>query len=59
MNGAKSVGWDKVNGSIEVGKFANMIVLDRDLLNISAAEIGETKVLSTIFEGREVYARPQ
>jgi predicted amidohydrolase YtcJ len=59
INGAKSVGWDKVNGSIEVGKFANMIVLDRDLFKIPAADIGETKVLSTVFEGREVYARPQ
>lgn len=55
INGAKSLAWDKINGSIEVGKLANMIVLDRNLFEIPTAEIGDTKVLSTIFEGRVVY----
>ncbi|MGB1885301.1 MAG: amidohydrolase family protein, partial [Gammaproteobacteria bacterium] len=46
-NGAASVG-----GSIEVGKIANLIVLDRNLFEIDADQIGETRVLMTLFEGR-------
>ena len=55
LNGAKSVGWENISGSIEVGKFADMIVLDRNLFDITPAEIAETRVLTTIFEGRVVY----
>lgn len=57
LNGAKSVGWDKVNGSITVGKFANMIVLDRNLFQIPKEHVGDTKVLTTIFEGRVVFQK--
>lgn len=59
INGAKSVGWDKVNGSIEAGKLANMIVLDRNLFDIPGAQIADTKVLTTVFEGRIVYQRQE
>jgi predicted amidohydrolase YtcJ len=55
INGAKSVGWDKFNGSIVAGKFANMIVLDRNLFEVASPEIADTRVLTTIFEGRTVY----
>ena len=55
LNGAKSVGWENISGSIEVGKFADMIVLDRNLFDITPTEIAETRVLTTIFEGRVVY----
>lgn len=55
LNGAVSVGWDNVNGSIKVGKFANMIVLDQNLFKIDPSKIGSTKVLMTIFEGDVVY----
>jgi predicted amidohydrolase YtcJ len=46
---------EKVTGSIEVGKSADFIVLDRNLFNIPARDISKTGVLSTFFEGREVY----
>jgi predicted amidohydrolase YtcJ len=55
LNGARSVGWDDVTGSIAVGKFANMIVLDRNLFEATPAQIGETRVLRTVFEGETVY----
>jgi predicted amidohydrolase YtcJ len=55
INGARSVGWEKQSGSIEAGKWADMIVLDRNLFEIAPAAIGETRVLKTIFEGRVVY----
>jgi hypothetical protein len=46
-------------GSIEAGKAADMIVLDRNLFEIPVEDIGETRVLSTIFGGRIVYQRKQ
>ena len=57
-NGAISMNRLDDMGSIEVGKIANMIVLDRNLLDIPSNEIGETKVLKTILDGKIVYARP-
>jgi len=45
-------------GSIEVGKYADFVVLDRDLLTMDPMKIHETKVLSTIIGGKEVYSAP-
>lgn len=45
---------DKV-GSITVGKFADMIVIDKNLFDIPATEISLSKVQLTIFNGRVVY----
>jgi len=45
-------------GSIEAGKAADLIVLDRNLFEIPAAQIHEAKVLWTLLEGREVYRAP-
>jgi predicted amidohydrolase YtcJ len=42
-------------GSIEVGKLADLAVLDRNLFDIPATEISDTKVLVTLFEGRAVH----
>jgi len=42
-------------GSIEVGKRADMIVLDKNLFGIPPEEIDSTKVLMTVFEGDVVY----
>jgi hypothetical protein len=42
-------------GSLEVGKRANLAVLDRNLFEIPAAEMSDTKVLLTLFEGKPVH----
>lgn len=42
-------------GSIAPGKSADLIVLDRDVFSIPVNEISKTKVLLTLFEGREVF----
>lgn len=46
---------DKDSGSLEIGKLADLIVLDRNLLEIPVEEIHKARVLWTLLEGREVY----
>jgi predicted amidohydrolase YtcJ len=48
---------DKKVGSIEVGKYADMIVLDKNILDIPPTEIGSTRVLQTIVNGKVVFDR--
>ena len=43
-------------GSLEPGKFADFIVLDRDVLTVPEADIATTRVLQTVVGGRTVYA---
>ena len=47
---------DDVTGTIEVGKLADLVVLDRDPFAGPADEIGATRVLQTFVEGERVYA---
>src|SRR6266704_1206586 len=49
---------DDVTGSIEPGKLADLIVLDRDPFARPAAEIAETTVLATYVQGAAVYRSP-
>jgi hypothetical protein len=44
-------------GSLELGKLADMVVLDRDLLSCTDEEILETSVLMTIVGGKIKYAK--
>jgi predicted amidohydrolase YtcJ len=46
---------EKDTGSIEVGKLADLIVLDRNLFEIPVSQIHEAKVLLTLLEGKEVF----
>ena len=45
-------------GTIEPGKLADLVVLDRDVLDPGAGPIGDAKVLLTLVEGEAVYADP-
>jgi predicted amidohydrolase YtcJ len=42
-------------GSIAPGKRADLVLVDRDILTVSPAELRDTKVLWTLFGGKRVY----
>lgn len=55
LNGAYQLHDDDVTGSLEVGKFADLIVLDRNPLKIAPEQIAAVRVLETVVGGRVVY----
>jgi predicted amidohydrolase YtcJ len=54
-NSAYELHQDRQTGSIERGKYADLIVLDRNVLKIPATDIMNTKVLLTMVGGKAVY----
>jgi predicted amidohydrolase YtcJ len=44
-------------GSLEVGKYADFVVIDTDILNCPAEEIERTKAVKTYLCGRQVFSR--
>ncbi|HUE97348.1 MAG TPA: amidohydrolase, partial [Longimicrobiaceae bacterium] len=50
---------EKEIGSLEPGKFADFVVLDRNLLECPLADIPRTRVLETWLAGRRVYQADQ
>ena len=60
INGAVSLGLQDERGSIEVGKYADFVVLDKDVLEqekTNKKDIFNTKVACTWFEGQQVYPK--
>lgn len=55
VNAAYTNRIEERTGSIEVGKLADLIVLDRNLFAIPPTEISDTKVLVTLFQGKAVH----
>lgn len=55
LNAAYELHQDRYIGSLEAGKLADLIVLDRDVATISPDQISGTKVLRTVVGGRLVY----
>jgi predicted amidohydrolase YtcJ len=48
---------EKIKGSIEVGKLADMVVVSDDILSIPAVEIEKARVDATVFDGKVIYRR--
>jgi predicted amidohydrolase YtcJ len=48
---------EKIKGSIEPGKLADMVVVSEDILSIPAVEIEKTRVETTVFDGKVIYRR--
>lgn len=46
---------DKERGTLEVGKFADFVILSENILDIDPTRISETKVLRTVMGGRPTY----
>jgi predicted amidohydrolase YtcJ len=55
MNAAYTLRQETLTGSLEVGKLADMIVLDRNFFTIPAQDIANIKVLQTVVGGKIVY----
>lgn len=55
INPARLLHQDKTTGSIEAGKFADLVVIDRDITDIPVKQIGKAKVVATLLQGEAVY----
>lgn len=55
INSSYELHQDQATGSLEVGKLADLIVLDRNFFDIPAEQIAEIKVLETVVGGRVVF----
>ena len=55
INGAYGMHQEDQTGSLEVGKFADLAILDKNLFEVPVKDIGKVKVLRTILAGRTVY----
>ncbi|MGG1658302.1 amidohydrolase [Brevibacillus sp. NRS-1366] len=59
IDGAYANHVDEITGSIEVGKKADIVVLDKNLFTIPATQIKDAQVVLTMVEGKEVYLQKE
>lgn len=57
LNAAEQLKMDAVVGSVEVGKFADLIVLDKNFMQVPEAELARNNVLLTMVGGKVVWAK--
>jgi predicted amidohydrolase YtcJ len=55
INNARIQGVEKDRGSIETGKYADLVVISQDLLAVPADKIRETRALLTVVGGKIVF----
>lgn len=57
IEGAYQMYCEKTRGSIAVGKYADFIIINQDVLSCKEDNLHNTKVVRTYFEGTQVYPR--
>lgn len=57
INAARALGVESQRGTLESGKAADFVVLDKDPFNIPVTDIHTVQVLSTYIDGEEVFHR--
>jgi predicted amidohydrolase YtcJ len=57
INGARALGLESITGSIQVGKSADFVLLDKSIVNANVDQIESAKVIMTILQGEVVFGR--
>lgn len=57
INAAIQYGEEKRKGSIEIGKLANFVIINADILNIDVNQIRNIEILETIHKGKTIYKK--
>jgi predicted amidohydrolase YtcJ len=55
INGAQLTFGEDIKGSLEPGKLADMVILDRDIMTCPEDEVKDIKILRTFLGGETVY----
>ena len=55
LNAAYALDHEKMTGSIEVGKYADIVVIRDNIFQLPVKQIRKTPIVMTLLEGREVY----
>ena len=55
INNAYQMGMDDRIGSIEAGKYADLVILEKNLFDVAVSEIHKVKVCETILGGKTIY----
>ena len=56
INVAKQIFIEKERGSISTGKYADFLLVTKDVLSCPVTEIHSTKPTATYFEGKKVFS---
>ncbi len=59
INNAYLNGEEKTKGSLEVGKCADLIMIDRDILTCPVNDVRDVRVLLTVVDGKVVYEKKE
>lgn len=57
INPAKQLGLEKETGTLEVGKKADLVVLDRDIRDVDARELDKLQVKETWLEEKLTFRK--